>query len=207
MWPRLHRRVLQGLGWADPGPPQPRDPEEESALMGSVTNPTGSCSGQSLTGLQDAYAGNASGLYCQVDSAQPQFQHVVLLSDAADACGTGSPYVANEVTVRLVLWGYKDLGALPNCLSVYPPAADLPLVFTVPDVQLTTSDGVHRYAKACFMKARNNGGPGSDVWAIGGSVTLTRADNVQYEGSASLTFPSGGSFSGGFVAPWCGTAP
>lgn len=175
--------------------------------MGSVNNPTGSVSGNSLTGLQDAYTGNWSGLLCQVDSAQPQFQHVVLLSDAADACGTGNPYVANEVTVRLLLWGYKDLGALPNCLSIYPPAADLPLSFSVPDVQLNTSDGVHRYAKAAFMKARSNGGAGSDVWAIGGTVTLTRADNVQYEGSASLTFPSGGSFSGSFVAPWCGAAP
>jgi hypothetical protein len=109
--------------------------------------------------------------------------------------------------VRLVLWGYKDLGPLPNCLSVYPPAADLPLTFQVPDVQLNTSDGVHRYVRAYFMKARNNGNPGSDVAATGGSVTLTRADSVQYEGSASLTFPSGGSFAGGFVAPWCGAAP
>jgi hypothetical protein len=176
--------------------------------MGSVTNPTGSVSGTSLAGLVDAYAGNASGLYCQVDQAQPQFQHVVLLSDAADACGTGNPYVPGEVTVRLVLWGYKDLGALPNCLSVYPPAADLPLTFTVPDVQLDTSDGVHRYVRAYFMKARSNGGPGNDVAAIGGSVTLTRADSVQYESNASLTFPSSGSFScSAFVAPWCGTAP
>lgn len=175
--------------------------------MGSVTNPTGSVNGNSLTGLQDAYTGNASGLYCQVDTAQPQFQHVVLLSDCANACTTGNPYVANEVTVRLLLWGYKDLGALPNCLSVYPPAADLPLAFSVPDVQLTTSDGVHRYVRAYFMKARNNGGAGSDVAATGGTVTFTAMNSTQYEGSASLTFPSGGSFSGSFVAPWCGAAP
>jgi hypothetical protein len=175
--------------------------------MGSVTNPTGSVSGNSLTGLQDAYAGNASGLWCQIDQAQPQYQMIVLLSNASDACGTGNPYVSNELTIRLVLWGYKDLGSLPNCLTVYPPAGDLPLTFTVPDTQLNTSDGVHRYVRAYFMKARSNGGAGSDVAATAGTVTFTRMDSTASEGSASLTFPSGGSFSGSFVAPWCGTAP
>ena len=173
--------------------------------MGSVTSPTGSVSGNSLTGLQDAYAGHFGGIVCPAGGAMAQWNHAVLLSDCAGACASGNPYVANELTVRLVLFGYKEL---PDCASVYPPAADLPRTFVVPNVLQDTSDGVHRSVLgAYFMKAKASGAVGNDVAAVSGTVTLTRADNVQYEGSATLVFPSGGSLSGGFVAPWCGTAP
>jgi hypothetical protein len=91
---------------------------------------------------------------------------------------------------------------------VYPPAADLPLTFTVPDVQQTTSDGVTRIVRAYFMKAKSGGGVGNDVAATGGTVTFTAMDSTQFEGSYSLTFPSSQSAAvDGFVAPWCGTAP
>jgi len=182
----------------------PLAPKEDAAPMGSVTNPTGSVNGNSLTGLQDAYAGNFGGLLCPAGGVQAQWNHVVLLSSAADACGTGNPYVGGEVTVRLVPLGWIGL---PDCAPVYPPPGDLPLTFTVPDVQLVTSDGVTRIVRAYFMKAKANGGLGNDVAATGGTVTFTRMDATAYEGSATLTFPSGGSFSGSFVAPWCGQAP
>lgn len=172
--------------------------------MGSVTNPTGSVNGQSLTGLQDAYAGNFGGLICPAGGVQAQWNHVVLLSSAADACTTGNPYIANEVTVRLVLWAFNEL---PDCAGVYPPTADLPLTFTVQDVQQTTTDSVTRAARAYFMKAKANGGIGNDIAATSGTVTFTRMDSGQYEGTIDLAFPSGGSADASFVAPWCGTAP
>jgi hypothetical protein len=172
--------------------------------MRSVTSPTGTVSGNSLTGLQDAYAGNWGGLLCPAGGVQAQWNHVVLLSDCAGACTVGSPYVGNELTIRLVLLGWIGL---PDCAPVYPPAADVPATFTVPDVQLTSSDGVTRTVRAYFMKAKAGGGVGNDVAATGGTVTFTRMDATQYEGSASLAFPSGGSFAGSFVAPWCGVAP
>jgi hypothetical protein len=172
--------------------------------MGSVTDPTGSVSGNSLTGLQDAYAGNWGGLLCPAGGVQAQWNHVVLLSSQVGACAAGSPYSANELTIRLVLLGWVGL---PDCAPVYLPAADLPLTFTVPDVQQVTSDGVTRTVRAYFMKAKSGGGVGNDVAATGGTVSFTRADSVQYEGSATLMFPSGGSFAGSFVAPWCGAAP
>lgn len=171
---------------------------------GSVTNPTGSVNGNSLTGLQDAYTGHFGGILCPVGAAMAQWNHAVLLSNAADACGTGNPFMGGELTVRVVLVGYNEL---PDCAPVYPPAADLPLTFTVPAVNLDTSDGVHRLVRVYFNKAKANGSGGSDIEATSGTVTFTRADNVQFEGSVDLTFPSGGSFSGSFVAPWCGTAP
>jgi hypothetical protein len=176
-----------------------------AAMSGSVTNPTGSVGGQSLTGLQDAYAGNFGGLGCPAGGVQAQWNHVVLLSSQAGACATGNPYSANEVTIRLVLLGWIPL---PDCAPVYPPAADLPLTFTVPDVQQVTSDGVTRSVRAYYMKAKSGGGLGNDVAATGGTVTFTRMDNAQYEGSISLAFPSSGSASASaFTAPWCGTAP
>jgi len=87
----------------------PLAPKEDAAPMGSVTNPTGSVNGNSLTGLQDAYAGNFGGLLCPAGGVQAQWNHVVLLSDCANACTTGSPYVGNELTVRLVPLGWIGL--------------------------------------------------------------------------------------------------
>jgi hypothetical protein len=198
------RQLLQGLG-ALPFLPLIDHREASTLVAGSVTNPTGTVSGQSLTGLQDAYAGNFGGLICPAGGVQAQWNHVVLLSSQANACTTGNPYSSNEVTIRLVLWAFNEL---PDCAGVYPPSGDLPLTFTVQDVQQTTSDSVTRAVRAYYMKAKATGGLGNDVAATGGTVTFTRMDNVQYEGSYSLTFPSSGSAAvDGFVAPWCGTAP
>lgn len=165
-----------------------------TSVPGSVTNPQGSVNGQSLSGLQGAYTGNFGG-----QPGVSQWNHVVMLSTSADPCGTGNPYVGGEVTIRLVLW-------TPDVAPVYPPAADLPLTFTIPDVQLVTSDGFHRAARAYYMKAKANGAAGGDVAATGGTVTLTHADSTTYEGDVSLSFANG-SFAGSFTAPWCGTAP
>lgn len=173
-------------------------------MPGSVTNPTGSVNGNSLTGLQGAYTGHWAGIICPAGAAMAQHQYAVLLSSVADPCGTGTPFQPGELTIRAVITGYIEL---PDCAEVYPPAADLPITLTVPIVNHDTSDGVHRVARAYFNKAKSNGQGGNDVEATGGTVTLTRMDATQYEGSFDLTFPSGGSFSASFVAPWCGTAP
>jgi hypothetical protein len=190
----MRRRVLQGLG-ALPFLPVIDQAQEKIALSGTVTNSTGSVNGNSLTGLQGAYTGNFGGVV-----GVSAWQHVCLLSDNADPCGTGNPYVGNELTVRLVLW-------TPDVAPVYPPSGDLPLTFTVPDVQLITSDGFHRAVRAYFMKAKANGSAGGDVAATGGTVTFTAMDSTTYDGDYDLTFPNGGSAAGSFTAPWCGTAP
>lgn len=170
---------------------------------GSVTNPTGTVAGNDLTTLKDAYAGNFGGLQCPADVAMAQWQMLVLLSNAADACTSGNPFLAGELTVRFVFVGYREL---PDCAPVYPPAADLPLTWTLPNWR-DTSDGVHRSLAAYFNKARSNGQAGNDVQATGGTVTFTAMDATSYQGSYNLQFPSGGSAAGSFVAPWCGTAP
>jgi len=199
----IHRRILQGLGWAEVGDAYTE--EDWPLVPGSVTNPTGSVSGNSLTGLQGAYSGHWGGITCPAGAAMAQWQMAVLLSSADDPCGTGSPFLANELHVRLVLTGYKEL---PDCAAVYPPATDLPITLTVPIVNHDTSEGVHLVARAYFNKAKSNGSGGNDVEATGGTWTFTRMDNSQYEGSVSLTFPNEGSFScSGYVAPWCGTPP
>lgn len=169
-------------------------------MSGSVTNPAGSVGGTSLAGLTDAYTGNFGG---STLTTPPQWQHVVLLSATTGACGregSGSPYAASEVTLRFTFIGYwNTAGQLP---PVYPP---ITAVFAANTWQ-TTSDGVNRICKPYFMKARSNGGAGSDVAATSGTVTLTRADSTQYEGSYDLYFGSD-HVTGAFVAPWCGTAP
>lgn len=172
-------------------------------MSGSVTNPTGSVKGHSLTGLVDAYTGNYAG---SAQTTPPQWQHAVLLSDHTGACsreGSGGSYAASELTVRLTMTGYRDTpGQLP---PVEPPAVDLPLTYTA-NTWLVTSDGVNRVCNPYFMQARNNGGAGSDVSATGGTVTLTQADQTGYAGSYDLYFGSD-HITGSFSAPWCGTAP
>lgn len=174
-------------------------------MSGSVTSPTGSVKGVSCTGLVDAYTGNYGGSAVTIP---PQWQHAVLLSAVTGACsreGSGGSYAANEVTVRFTMVGYRDspAGVLP---PVYPPTADLPLTFSGDGSWLVTSDGVSRQCKAYFMKARSNGGAGSDVAATSGTVVFTRMDSTQYEGSYDLYFGTD-HITGSFVAPWCGTAP
>lgn len=173
----------------------------EAAVSGSVTNPTGSVGGTSLTGLVDAYTGNYGG---SAQTTPPQWQHAVLLSATTGACGregSGGSYAAGEVTLRFTLVGYwNTAGQLP---PVYPPT---PVAFTADGTWLTTSDGVQRQLKAYVMKARSNGNPGSDVAATSGTVTVSRADSAQYEGSYDLHFGTD-HVTGSFVAPWCGTAP
>lgn len=174
-------------------------------MPGSVTNPTGSVKGNSLTGLLDAYTGNFGGSALTIP---PQWQHVVLLSGTTGACareGSGGGYAADELTVRISLFGWWDTnGQLP---PVQPAAADLPLTLTVNANPLAiTSDGVTRKVQPYFMKARSNGGTGSDVAATAGTVTFPRMDAVQYEGSYDLSFGAD-HITGSFVAPWCGSAP
>jgi hypothetical protein len=133
-----------------------------------------------------------------------QWNHAVLLSSQAGACAVGNPYSGNELTLRLVLFGYVEQ---PACASPYPPAADLPLTFAVPNVLQTTSDGVHRSVLGAYvMKAKSGGGIGNDIAASGGTVTLTRMDATQFEGSYDVVFGSAHA-TGSFVAPWCGSAP
>jgi hypothetical protein len=172
-------------------------------VPGTVTNPTGSVKGNSLTGLQDAYTGNYSG---SAQTIPPQWQHAVLLSDQTGACtreGSGGSYGPSELTVRFTMIGYWNTnGQLP---PVQPPAAVMPLTFQA-TAWLQTSDGVQRVCNPYFMKARSNGGTGSDVAATSGTVTFTRMDATNYEGSYDLYFGSD-HITGSFVAPWCGTAP
>lgn len=166
----------------------------------TVTTPTGNVKGSDLSTLRDAYTGHWSGILCPVGAAMAQWQLAILLSDAADACGSGSPFVPNEVMLRLVVVGYNEL---PDCAPVYP-SSGLPIALRVPVVNADTVDGVHLVCRAYFNQARSNGGAGSDVEATGGAVTLTRMDSTAFEGSYTLTFPNGGAAAGSFAAPWCG---
>lgn len=179
----------------------------------SVTNPTGSWSGGSLTGLLDAYTGNWSGFEDPFGPlpTQAQWQHLVVLSNQTGACGregTTNQWGSNEITLRFLFVGTIAVGSGSPAghADTYPPSADLPLTFAGDGTWLTTSDGVTRHAAAYAMKAKSNGSAGSDKLATSGTVTFTRMDNVQYEGSYSLNFGSG-TCTGSFVAPWCGTAP
>jgi hypothetical protein len=171
---------------------------------GSVTNPTGTVGGNNLTALQDAYTGHFGGILCPVGGAMAQWNHAVLLSSQASACTVGNPYSSNELTLRLVPFGYIEL---PACASPYPPAGDLPLTFTVPNVLQTTTDGVHRSVLGAYvMKAKSNGGVGNDIAATSGTVTFTAMDSTSFAGSFDLYFGAAHA-TGSFVAPWCGTAP
>jgi hypothetical protein len=192
--------------------------------VGSVTNPTGSVKGNSMTGLVDAYTGNwgdnSTGTYDGTTSplggAQAQAQHAVLLSDKVGACsreGSGGSYATNELTLRLTSIVYADL---PYSMTTIPPAADLPLTFH-PGQWVTTSEAdpnvidpatgqpkryVHRIINPYFMKAKSNGGRGTDVAATSGTVVLTAADATHYAGSYDLNF-NGDHITGSFDAPWC----
>jgi len=178
-------------------------------VSGSVTNPTGSINGNSLTGLVDCYTGNWGGLngtYSGTTTAMPpalaQAQHVVLLSATTGACsreGQGGAYAGNELTVRLTFVVYADL---PNSMTTIPPAADLPITYPAAG-WVTTSDGAHRVVTPYFMKAKANGGRGSDTTATSGTVTLTAADAVTYTGSYDLHFGATDHVTGSFDAPWC----
>jgi hypothetical protein len=175
---------------------------------GSVTNPTGSWSGGSLAGLRDAYTGNWSGFEDPFGPGptQAQWQHLTVLSNQAGACGregTANRWGPSEITLRFLFVGTV---AVPGHADTYPPAADLPLTFQGNGAWLVTSDGVTRHAAAYAMKAKSSGVARSDRLASSGTVTFTRMDSVQYEGSYSLNFGSG-AVTGSFVAPWCGTAP
>lgn len=177
-------------------------------MSGSVTSPTGSVKGHSLTGLVDAYTGNWSGLNGTYDGtttplsgAQAQAQHVVLLSDQVGACsreGSGGSYGGSELTVRLTMIVYADL---PNSMTTIPPSADVPLTFTA-NTWLTTSDGVHRVVNPYFMQASRNGGAGTPTQASGGTVTFTQADSTAYAGSYDLYWGTD-HITGSFSAPWC----
>lgn len=177
-------------------------------MSGSVTNPTGSVKGHSLTGLCDAYSGNWGGLNgtysgttSPVGTARAQAQHVALLSATTGACGregSGGSYASGELTVRLTHIVYADL---PDSMATIPPAADLPLTFTA-NTWLTTSDGAHRVINPYFMQAKSNGAAGTDVPATSGTVTLTQADSTTYAGSYDLWFGTD-HITGSFSAPWC----
>lgn len=179
--------------------------------MGTVTNPTGSVNGISLAGLADAYTGSFAGTTQPLQAAdgqwmQAQWNYSVQLSDKPDPCsrqGSGGGYAPEEVTLTFVVIGFAPL---PDPAPWQPPAADLPLTLTAQRWQ-PSSDGVQRKIDPIYMKARKNGGPGSTISAIGGTVTFTRIDATAHEGSYDLTFPNGGRAAGSFVAPWCGAVP
>lgn len=177
-------------------------------MSGSVTNPTGSVKGVSLTGLADAYTGNWGGLNgtysgttSPVGVTLAQAQHLVLLSATTGACareGSGGSFAANEVTLRFVMLAYADL---PDSMTTIPAAADVPLTFPT-GAWVTTSDGVHRRATGTFMKAKSNGAAGTDSVATSGSVTFTTMDATEYAGSYDLYFGTD-HVTGSFSAPWC----
>lgn len=169
-------------------------------MSGTVTSPTGSVKGVSVAGLTDAYTGNYGG---SAATTPPQWQHAVLLSATSGACareGSGGGYAPSEVTLRFTLVGYwNTAGQLP---PVQPPAADLPLTFPADGTWVTTSDGVQRQLKAYFMKARSNGGAGSDVAATSGTVAFSTATASSYDGSYDVWFGTD-HVTGSFAAPWC----
>jgi hypothetical protein len=170
--------------------------------MGSVTNPTGSVSGISLTGLVDAASYAFSGSTSPQGSAPAQWQFVTMSSDHSNVClDANGTFQDSEITLRFVFSGFANL---PSNAPVYPPSADLPL--TIPAISsVTTSDGVNRYCKPYFMKARN-GKAGNDKGATSGTVTVTQWDSNGITLSWDLHF-NGDSTTGGLTAQWCGTPP
>lgn len=199
----FNRRLMQALGWAEVGDAHLE--EDWPIVAGTVTNPTGSWSGNSLAGLVDAYTGNWSGYEDPYQTIQAQWQHWVLLSATTGACGReggGGSFAAGEITLRFLLVGTI---AIPGHADTFLPVADLPYTFNANGTWVTTSDGVLRQAKGYAMKAKSTGSAGTDTLAAG-TVTFSRADAVQYEGSYDLNFGSG-AVTGAFVAPWCGTPP
>jgi hypothetical protein len=102
--------------------------------------------------------------------------------------------------VRLTMIGYRNspAGVLP---PVQPPPGDLPLTFTA-NTWRVTSDGVSRVCQPYFMRARSNGGAGSDTAASAGTVTFATMSATCYDGSYDLWFGSD-HITGAFTAPWC----
>lgn len=177
-------------------------------MSGTVTSPTGSVNGYSLTGLQDAeddYWSATGGTYDTssppVGTAKAQAQHQIMLSNVVGPCGRhggGGTYAGGELILRFRMIAYADL---PASVTTIPPAADLPLVFTA-NVWLRTSDGAYRVVQPEFMRATKNGGAGTAYGATSGSVTFTRMDATAYDAAYDLYFGSD-HVTGSFSAPWC----
>lgn len=170
--------------------------------MGSVTNPTGTVSGHSLTGLVDAAIYGFSGFTTPQGTIPAQWQFLDLASDHANVCqDAGGTFRDSEITLRFNMFGYADL---PDNAPVYPPSADLPLTFTA-NVLQTTSDGVHRTCKPYVMQARN-GRAGNDTAATSGTITVTQFDSNGISLSWDLYFGSSHT-TGSLTSSWCGTPP
>jgi hypothetical protein len=181
-------------------------------VSGSVSNPTGSVGGKSLTGLRDALT-MFSGITEPIGTTNGQWQLVALLSDTSGVCsryaGGQMNYAANELTLRIVVTGWNEA---PASAPWAPPGSDLPLTLPVvdpgPDGTLT-SDGVNRVLRVYVMQAGKNGRPGNDTAATSGTVTFTAVSDVDpgkgQSGSYDLYFGTS-HVTGSFVAPWCGAA-
>jgi len=183
------------------------------ATGGTVADPAGSIRGQTLTGLVDAYTGNWGGLNgtsstttTQLGTAKAQWQHAVLLSDHAGACGregSGGRYAGNEVTVRLTMIGFADLTSPPATPGSITTIPSTPLTFTANVWQPPLSTpGEHRVINPYYMRTRSNGRPTGDTAATGGTITFTQMDATSYAGSYDLYFGTD-HITGSFVAPWC----
>lgn len=179
-----------------------------TVTAGSVTNPTGSVGGKSLTGLTDATT-RVQGSTEPINGTMAQWQLWSTLSDKAGVCGRVvnglQTYLPGELTLRVVVTGYKETGSAPWM----PPAADLPLTLPAVDPPAgytVGSDGVKRMLRVYFTQAGKNGQPGRDTLATGGTVTFTAvSDTDPGKGQSAdydLTF-GGDHATGSFVAPWC----
>lgn len=179
-----------------------------SPVAGSVTNPTGSVNGTSLTDLTDAYTERSGYTVSPGPGIMAQWQQWVELSNHTDQCGryrTNKRY-AGEKTLRLVVTGWK---AYPDDAPAEVPTADLPLTIQVQPGGgsgnvVVTSDGVSRQLRAYQMNATSRCQPGSDTEASSGSVTFTAWDATTVDGSYDLYFGTS-NVTGTFTAPWCST--
>lgn len=171
--------------------------------MGSVTNPTGTVSGHSLTGLTDAADYAFSGFTTPQGSVPAQWQFVCLASDHANVCqDANGTFRGGEITLRFLFIGYADL---PNNAPVYPPSADLPVTFSA-NGTVTTSDNVHRTCKPYVMQAKSNGNAGTDTAATSGSITVSQFDSSGVSLSWDLYFGTSHT-TGSLTSSWCGTPP
>jgi hypothetical protein len=182
---------------------QPLSATAEASSAGSVTNPTGSVSGKSLTGLQDAET-IVAGSTEPIGATTAQWQMGSVLTDRTGICSRlingMQTYQTNEITLQIVVTGWTETGSAPYT----PPAADLPLTLTAESAtEAVSSDGVKRLLRSHVMRATKNGRAGKNIEATGGTVTLT---DVQADGSTSgsydLDFGSDHA-TGSFVAPKC----
>jgi hypothetical protein len=170
------------------------------ATPGTVTSPTGSVKGISAAGLTDVYTGNYGGSALSDPAAVAARGVAVRQHRGLPREGCGNGYAANEVTLRFTLVGYWNTnGQLP---PVQPPTGDLPLTFQADGTWLTTGDGVNRQLKAYFMKARSNGGAGTDTVATSGTVTFTTMSSGTYDGSYDVYFGTD-HVTGSLTSPWC----